>query len=928
MERSVGQQKKNIRHRSLMAESNYTRLTEEDGSRKDPFDVFVDAPNLTEISECFTKLCESKGITPFEDHTTFFETLKEQTLSNWKAKELWELIQKRANRKEYNKGKACTDIKVLIIGAGPCGLRTAIELAFLGAKVVVIEKRDRFTRNNVLYLWPYLITDLTNLGAKKLYGGFGAGDINHISIIKLQTILLKVALLLGVEIHHSVEFVKLDEKPKKEGWRANVNPKDHKVSKFEFNYILAADGRQHTLPGFTWKESARTLAIGITTNYVNRHSQRDACTKEIPGKSYIYDQDFFQGLKKANNIELENIVYYKDETHYFVMTAKKTSLLEKGVLKKDEADTNSLLAANNINNNKLEEYAYQAAHYATEEKLPTSDCAKNYKGKPDIAMFDFTSRKQAKQAVLSIEADGKVLILGVVGDSLKEPFWPEGTGCALGFLGVFDTVWMIRDIATGERTLEEALETRAVVYKLLSNTKQEDLSKDHAGYGIDPRTRYTSQEAKRKELYKPEEPRRVTIREPSTTDEEETRRRPVSEFIKRDREENKGRDRVNTTAFSFKRKKFEEEAKKRTWSNEKKDSLKKDKDKGSVKEKKSPSKEKIDDKKTDGKEEKRISEEKEKKERKELKAKEKKMKKEKKQEKKKAKQNMKKKSKNVETDKKKSNEAPDESSGRRPYSSRNNEPKTIAERKAMFEGDGDQSRQGKAHSLDRRERDIKFNEARSRFESPSQTEDYSPVRRGSSTDQGEDSKRKKKRGFWKTLRFWKRSRSDEEDTDGKDKEKTKKKKKKLKFVPKKLRKPKRGKKNKGKKKPRNKGNQPDGSGSYEVLSGSNTSVQESKGVSEGSGSVSSSTSNLAKKASLTSHKKAVNDIIQVDKNSGDEIDGLSSKKEEYNKMSDSEEKIPKRTKSERSGSILKRFRSKKRKKYNSLEMEVERPIGS
>lgn len=150
----------------------------------------------------------------------------------------------------------------------------------------------------------------------------------------------------------------------------------------------------------------------------------------------------------------------------------------------------------------------------------------------------------------------------------------------------------------------------------------------------------------------------------------------------------------------------------------------------------------------------------------------------------------------------------------------------------------------------------------------------------------------------------------------------------MKFVPKKLRKLKRGKKNKGKKKPRNKGNQPDGSGSYEVLSGSNTSVQESKGVSEGSGSVSSSTSNLAKKASVTSRKKAVNDIIQVDKNSGDEIDGLSSKKEEYNKMSDSEEKIPKRTKSERSGSILKRFRSKKRKKYNSLEMEVERPIGS
>lgn len=31
-------------------------------------------------------------------------------------------------------------------------------------------------------------------------------------------------------------------------------------------------------------------------------------------------------------IDLENIVYYKDDTHYFVMTAKKQSLLKKGVI--------------------------------------------------------------------------------------------------------------------------------------------------------------------------------------------------------------------------------------------------------------------------------------------------------------------------------------------------------------------------------------------------------------------------------------------------------------------------------------------------------------------------------------------------------------------------------------------------------------------
>ena len=39
-----------------------------------------------------------------------------------------------------------------------------------------------------------------------------------------------------------------------------------------------------------------------------------------------------QDLKEDRDIDLENIVYYKDATHYFVMTAKKDSLLRKGVL--------------------------------------------------------------------------------------------------------------------------------------------------------------------------------------------------------------------------------------------------------------------------------------------------------------------------------------------------------------------------------------------------------------------------------------------------------------------------------------------------------------------------------------------------------------------------------------------------------------------
>ena len=49
--------------------------------------------------------------------------------------------------------------------------------------------------------------------------------------------------------------------------------------------------------------------------------------------AFIFNQQFFTDLREETGIDLENIVYYKDETHYFVMTAKKQSLLKKGVIK-------------------------------------------------------------------------------------------------------------------------------------------------------------------------------------------------------------------------------------------------------------------------------------------------------------------------------------------------------------------------------------------------------------------------------------------------------------------------------------------------------------------------------------------------------------------------------------------------------------------
>ena len=67
----------------------------------------------------------------------------------------------------------------------------------------------------------------------------------------------------------------------------------------------------------------------------NNDTNKDNFTNPIhAGVSYIFKQSFFQQLCQQTGIDLENIVYYKDETHYFVMTAKKHSLLLKKVLLK------------------------------------------------------------------------------------------------------------------------------------------------------------------------------------------------------------------------------------------------------------------------------------------------------------------------------------------------------------------------------------------------------------------------------------------------------------------------------------------------------------------------------------------------------------------------------------------------------------------
>ncbi|KAL6437477.1 hypothetical protein ACFW04_005150 [Cataglyphis niger] len=456
------------------------------------FDQFCNATTLKSILGHYRQLCELLKVRP-NNINQFYPKLKAK-LRSWKAQALWKKFDQRANHKCYNRSKACPNTRVLIIGGGPCGLRTAIEAQLLGAKVVVIEKRDRMSRNNVLHLWPFVIQDLRGLGAKKFFGKFCAGSIDHISIRQLQCILLKVALILGVEFHESVSFESLIEPPENQedgkiGWRAKTLPVDHPVSQYEFDVLIGADGKRNTLEGFKRKEFRGKLAIAITANFINKRTEAEARVEEISGVAFIFNQKFFKELYQDTGIDLENIVYYKDDTHYFVMTAKKHSLIDKGVILQDHADTAKLLAKENVDREALMLYAREAAEFSTEYQMMNMEFAVNHYGQPDVAMFDFTSMYAAENASRVLKRHGHNLLMILVGDSLLEPFWPTGSGCARGFLSSLDAGWAIKGWGASFSPLEVIAE-RESIYRLLGQTTPENLNRDYAAYTLDPHTRY------------------------------------------------------------------------------------------------------------------------------------------------------------------------------------------------------------------------------------------------------------------------------------------------------------------------------------------------------------------------------------------------------------------------------------------------------
>ena len=96
-----------------------------------------------------------------------------------------------------SKGDQNHSSTVVVSGAGPCGLRAAVELRMLGHEVHVVEKRRSFSRHNIIKTWPETIADLLGFGLQLFIPSFKPHGHCHLGIRQVQIVLLKAALLFG-----------------------------------------------------------------------------------------------------------------------------------------------------------------------------------------------------------------------------------------------------------------------------------------------------------------------------------------------------------------------------------------------------------------------------------------------------------------------------------------------------------------------------------------------------------------------------------------------------------------------------------------------------------------------------------------------------------------------------------------------------------
>ena len=403
----------------------------------------------------------------------------------------------------------CLDIKVkstkpivqdfndemIISGAGPCGLRAAVEASLLGYKVTVVELRSEFSRHNIIKTWRCTINDLMGLGLSHYYPAFQPHGHLHLGIRQIQMCLLKTALLLNVNVMYNTgvcgivdasvtsdqlyhiwilpaiearKHLKLAEQkdealtlqPGNTNTEAMV--KKNKVDYFEpansINGAITDQNTQMSLPfhclligegesskmirnlGFDRKISKFGEALGIVINLDFCNNPAEKKLREyVISRSAADWRDGPLGTLFNLNIELENMEYMRGfNTHFFVVTVKKQTLINFGVIKSALPTIKECLQSENLDFNELKIFA---RHLATASNIP-EECP--FSQKHGVQIFDFSCKGVCVDQLRFLKCGNTQAPIFPIGDAIQNPFWPQGLGVNRGFQSTLDAVYAAR----------------------------------------------------------------------------------------------------------------------------------------------------------------------------------------------------------------------------------------------------------------------------------------------------------------------------------------------------------------------------------------------------------------------------------------------------------------------------------------------------
>jgi len=477
-----------------------------------------------------------------------YEPLRLLLGGNWKAKRLWQLLDTRVERPEY-KDSPCEEGRLagqraLIVGAGPCGLRAAIELRLLGLPVTVVEKRCSFSRINQLHIWSWCGEDLRGLGARCIEpppADFGANpDLLHIGIGDLQVFLLKAALLLGAEVTLGCEYLGAAWHPGLQCWQARLNPvpcgldavvegkagisrdsvplqnlplelPSPRASSVidDVGVLMIANGFDSKIGeslGMKSLQKQSESAIGLICNFARTEGKGERSLRSFSLAKQFF-VPLFKQVEEATGAELENFVYVKGHaSHYFVMTPTLRSLKKIGVVK--EMSNENMFSRGNVDQEALNRLCRSVAAFPLRGKPSVLEALEADLGGKTVAfadagprIFDFSKTQRMETGLAFVEppiesgAGGgeDLLLTAVIGDALIEPFWPEGLGVVRGFFGTLDacsSVLLWAEGASRKDTVEHFEAAYQQLKTLSAATRAGVVHDNETKYGLLPASRY------------------------------------------------------------------------------------------------------------------------------------------------------------------------------------------------------------------------------------------------------------------------------------------------------------------------------------------------------------------------------------------------------------------------------------------------------